>query len=428
MSDRILIKSAHLLDPASKLDSMGDLAIADGKIVALGKAPADFTPDRVIDAAGLTLIPGIVDLNARLREPGPELKGTIVSETRAAARGGITTVICPPDTNPPIDTPAVAELIRRRAKISANSRVLSMGAMTVGLAGTHLTEMAALVSGDCIGISNARAPIANNLVLRRAMEYAATWDIPLFLQPLDHQLANGGVAHEGRVAARLGLPGIPAVAEQVMVQTMLELARLTGARLHLQQVSTAATVKMLAAAQAEHVPVTADVAAHQLHLSEMDIAEFNANCHVLPPLRSEADRDALRQGVASGVIGAICSAHEPHEPDAKMAPFPSTAPGLSGLETLLPLTLKLVQEKVMPLSRALEVLTSGPARIAGLQSGRLAPGLDADLCLYDANKIWIFDPAQMLSKGQNSPFAGWRFQGDICYTFFEGRLTYQAGH
>jgi dihydroorotase len=426
MSERILITGAHLLDPANAIDSKGTLAIADGKIVSLGSAPADFTPDWTLDATGLTLIPGIIDLNARLREPGPELKGTIISETRAAARGGITTVICPPDTNPPIDTPAVAELIRRRAKISATSRVLSTGAMTIGLQGNHLTEMAALISGGCIAISNGRAPFATNLVLRRAMEYAATWNIPLFLQPLDHSLANGGVAHEGRVAARLGLPGIPAVAEQVMVQTILELARLTGARVHFQQISTAAAVSMIAAAQSEHLPVTADVAAHQLHLTEMDLDHFNANCHLLPPLRSEADRDGLRAGVASGVIGAICSAHEPHEPDAKKAPFPSTAPGLSGLETLLPLTLKLVQEKVLPLSRALSLLTTGPASIARLSTGCLREGEDADLCLFDADKLWTFDTAQMISKGQNSPFHNWRFQGEVCYTFFEGRLTYQA--
>ncbi len=423
-SERISITAVRLLDPQTGLDQTGDLHIADGIIYAIGKTPDDFTPDRHIDASGLTLVPGFIDLNARLREPGDEKKGTIVSETRAAARGGVTTVICPPDTSPVIDTPAVAELIRRRAKMSANSRVLSTGAMTVGLEGNRLTEMAALVTGGCIAISNARAPLANNLVLRRAMEYASTWDIPLFLQPLDHELANHGVAHEGRVSARLGLPGIPSSAESIAVAGMIELARFTGAQLHLQQISTAAAVDMIATAQSEGLPVTADVAAHQLHMTELDVDEFNANCHLLPPLRTQEDRDALRRGIADGTISAICSAHEPHEPDAKMAPFPSTEPGLSGLETLFPLTLKLVDENIISLERALELLTAGPARIARLPMGKLAVGNEADLCLYDAECNWQFKASEMLSEGKNTPFDGWRFLGKIKYTLFEGRMTY----
>lgn len=370
-------------------------------------------------------MPGIIDLSARLREPGAEQKGTIVSETRAAARGGITTVVCPPDTSPAIDTPAVAELIRRRAKMSANSRVLSMGAMTMGLNGKHLTEMAALISGGCIAISNARAPIENNLILRRAMEYAATWDIPLFIQPLDHSLANQGIVHEGRVADRLGLPGIPSIAENIAVASLIELARFSGARLHLQQISTAESVDRVARAQAEGLQISADVAAHQLHLTELDIEGFNANCHLLPPLRTQRDRDALITGIADGTINAICSAHEPHDADAKMAPFPSTAPGLSGLETLLALTLKLVDTKKITLTKAIELLTSGPAAIAHLPQGRLTEGADADLCLFDLDKQWRLKASNMLSEGKNTPFDGWRFKGEIKYTFFEGRMTYK---
>jgi dihydroorotase len=418
------IINGRLLDPASAIDGVADLHIADGKIVAIGAPPAGFAAQQLVDAQGKCVIPGIIDLNARLREPGQEQKGTIISETTAAARGGITTVICPPDTEPVIDTPAVAELIRRRAKQSAHARVLSVGALTMGLAGRQLTEMAALRESGCVAVSNARRPLENNLVLKRAMEYAATWEIPLFVQPLDHALANNGCAHNGRVANRLGLPAIPRSAETVAVAALLELAAESGVRIHFQQISTARAVEMLHEAQQQGMPVSADVAAHQLHLSEMDIDCFNSNCHLLPPLRTSSDRDALRQGVAAGVISAVCSAHEPHEEDAKLAPFPVTEPGISALETLLPLTLRLVEEGLIALPHAIRLLTSGPARIAGVGGGVIGIGKDADLCLIDLEREWRFDAAAMLSAGRNTPFDGWEFTGQATHTFFEGRLTW----
>ena len=424
MNSTISILNARLHDPSADAGQVTGIHIAEGKINAIGNAPAGFSAQRQIDAAGQYLIPGIIDLNCRLREPGQEQKGTIISETTAAARGGVTTVICPPDTDPVIDTPAVAELIRRRAKQSAQARVLSVGALTKGLAGEQLTEMAALKSSGCIAVSNARHPIRNNLILKRAMEYAATWQIPLFVNPLDHTLANNGCAHDGRVANRLGLPGISRSAETVAVATMLELAQETGAHIHFQQISTARAVEMLHEAQLKGVRVTADVAAHQLHLTEMDVDGFDSNCHLLPPLRTLADRDALRQGIAEGVIGAICSGHEPHEADAKLAPFPSTEPGISALETLLPLTLRLVDEKLIDLPRAISLLTSGPAEIAGLDSGGITVGADADLCLVDLDREWRFAADEMLSAGHNTPFDGWEFTGQVTHTFFEGRMTW----
>lgn len=424
MTASITISSARLLDPSSGVDQIGDLHIENGIIATIGDKPEGFSADQTIDATGLTLIPGIIDLNARLREPGLEQKGTIVSETHAAARGGITTVICPPDTDPVIDTPAVAELIRRRAKQSAASRVLAIGALTKDLKGEQLTEMAALISGGCIALSNARNPLANNLVLRRALEYAATWGITIIVNPLDKNLANNGCVHEGVVGNRLGLPGIPSEAETVAVATWLELAHHTGARLHFQQISTARSVDMIREAQQQDLAITADVAAHQLHLTEMDISEFDPNCHIIPPLRTLADRDALRGGVADGTISAICSGHEPHEQDAKMAPFPATEPGISSLETLLPLVLKLVEEKSIDLSRAIELLTSGPAAIAQLPYSCLKTGSAADLCLINLHENWVFKTNEMLSNGHNTPFDGWEFTGNVTHTFFEGRLTY----
>ncbi len=424
MSSTISILNVRLHDPSADAGRVTDIHVAEGKVAAIGSAPAGFRAERQIDAAGQYLIPGIIDLSCRLREPGQEQKGTIISETTAAARGGVTTVICPPDTDPVIDTPAVAELIRRRAKQSAQARVLSVGALTKGLAGEQLTEMAALKSSGCIAVSNARQPIRSNLILKRAMEYTATWQIPLFVNPLDHALANNGCAHDGRVANRLGLPGISRSAETVAVATMLELAQETGAHIHFQQISTARAVEMLHEAQLKGAHVTADVAAHQLHLTEMDVDGFDSNCHLLPPLRTLADRDALRQGVAEGVVSAICSGHEPHEADAKMAPFPSTEPGISALETLLPLTLRLVDEKLIDLPRAISLLTSGPAEIAGLDSGRITVGADADLCLVDLDREWIFAADEMLSAGHNTPFDGWEFSGIVTHTFFEGRMTW----
>ena len=424
MSASFSILNAFLHNPASAIDRVSDIHIAEGKIAAIGSAPHGFSAERQIDATGKQLFPGIIDLSCRLREPGLEQKGTIISETTAAARGGVTTVICPPDTDPVIDTPAVAELIRRRAKQSAQARVLSVGALTRGLAGEQLTEMAALKSSGCIAVSNARRPVRNNLILKRAMEYAATWRIPIFVNPLDHALGNRGCAHDGRVANRLGLPGIPSSAETVAVSALLELAQESGAHIHFQQISTARAVEMLHEAQLKGIHVTADVAAHQLHLTEMDIDGFDSNCHLLPPLRTLADRDALRQGVAEGVIGAICSGHEPHEADAKLAPFPSTEPGISALETLLPLTLRLVDEKLIDLPHAVSLLTSGPAEIVGLNSGRVSIGVDADLCLIDLDREWRFAAEAMLSAGHNTPFDGWEFRGYVTHTFFEGRMTW----
>ncbi len=424
MNSSISILHARLHDSSADAERVTDIHLSEGKIVAIGDVPAGFSAAQQIDAAGQYLIPGIIDLNTRLREPGLEQKGTIISETTAAARGGVTTVICPPDTDPVIDTPAVAELIRRRAKQSAQARVLSVGALTRGLAGEQLTEMAALKSSGCIAVSNARLPVRSNLILKRALEYAATWQIPVFVNPLDHALNNSGCAHDGRVANRLGLPGIPCSAETVAVATMLELAHESGAHIHFQQISTGRAVEMLHEAQLKGIHVTADVAAHQLHLTEMDVDGFDSNCHLLPPLRTLADRDALRQGVAEGVISAICSGHEPHEADAKLAPFPATEPGISALETLLPLTLRLVDEKLIDLPRAISLLTSGPAEIAELDSGRVTVGADADLCLIDLDREWQFAAENMLSAGHNTPFDGWEFKGYVTHTFFEGRQTW----
>jgi len=421
---RLAIVNGRIVDPANGIDAERDLYIADGSIVAVGEAPAGFQAERRIDAAGKVVCPGLVDLSARLREPGQEHKATIASETRAAASAGITSLCCPPDTDPVVDTPAVAELIRRRAEAAGFARVYTLGALTQALDGQRLSEMAALKAAGCIGVSNALVPLANTQVLRRAMEYAATFDLTVFLHAEDPWLRNNGCAHEGMVSTRLGLPGIPEAAETVAVARDLALIEHSGVRAHFCRLSTGKALRMVARAQYDGLPVTADVSAHHLFLTEMDIGDFNSQCHILPPLRTLRDRDALRAGIAGSTLAAICSDHQPHEPDAKLAPFRETAAGISSLETLLPLTLRLVDEQLLTLSDALARLTCQPARILGIEAGSLGPGEPADVCVFDPDAYRFFSADEMVSRGRNTPFSGWELRGRVTHTLLGGDIVY----
>ncbi len=421
----ISIVNGRLIDPANDRDEPLDLHIYGQQIVAIGEPPEGFEPHETIDAAGKIVCPGLVDISASLRDPGSGVKGDIDSETRAAARGGITTLVCTPDTDPVIDTPAVIELIHRTARKLRRTRVLTTAALTQGLKGEQLSNMAALQAAGAVALSNGSWPLANTLVERRALEYASTFGMTVMLRPEDQHLRAGGCAHEGAVATRLGLPGIPAAAETVAVARDLALAEHTGARVHFHALSAAGSVRQLREARSSRLDVSADVAAHQLHLTEMDIEDFDANCHVSPPLRTLADRDALRQAVADGTIPAICSDHQPHEQDAKEAPFPETAPGISGLETLLALTLRLVDEGVLPLREAIARITCGPADLLGLPQGRFEVGGGADVCIFDPQADWTMSRDAMQSEGHNSPFDGWDFSGPVTHTLFNGRLVYR---
>jgi dihydroorotase len=426
---KLSIRNGRLIDPASGTDEEADLHLAEGRILAVGAAPAGFQPDRTLDARGLILCPGLVDLSARLREPGHEQKATIASETRAAAAAGITTLCCPPDTAPVIDTPAVARLVSQIAERHGYARVMPAGAVTQGLEGRQITEMAALKAAGCPVLSQADRPIRNGQVLRRALEYAATFGLTLFLQPQDADLSEGGCAHEGRIATRLGLPGIPEAAETVAVARALVLAEQTGARIHFRGLSTARGAEMLAEAQARGIQATADVAIHQLFLTEDDLDGFDSDCHVIPPLRTLADREALRAAVAKGIIGALCSDHQPHDADAKEAPFPETAPGISALETLLPLTLCLVAEGVLDLPTAIVRLTTGPAEILGHPPGRdlgcIRPGRPADVCVFDPEESWVPSRETLLSHGVSSPFLGVSLRGRVRWTLLGGRTVFE---
>ncbi|MGD8630483.1 MAG: dihydroorotase [Gammaproteobacteria bacterium] len=422
--DRIRVSGGRVIDPAGGVDAEQDVFIAAGRIAATGSAPDGFTPDLEIDASGCIVCPGLVDLSARMREPGNEHKATIASESRAAASGGITTLCCPPDTYPVIDTPAVTELIRLRAETTGLTRIVTLGALTRGLAGEQLSEMAALRKAGCVGVSNALQPLANPLILRRAMEYAATFDLTVFLHADDHWLSNGGCAHEGRVATRMGLPGIPEAAETAAVARDLALVQQIGVRAHFCHLTSERAARMVARAQYDGLPVSADVAVPYLYLSEIDISDFNTQCHLIPPLRTVEDRQGLRESLRRGTLSAICSDHQPHEPDAKLGPFPATEPGISGLDTLLPLALQLAHDKVLPLSDLLHRLTRGPAEILGLPGGTLARGATADICIFDPERTWVLDTASMCSNGQNTPFMGWEMRGRVIHTLLAGRLVY----
>ena len=362
---KIHIKGGRLVDPGSGIDAPRDVFIAAGRIVSIGEAPQGYVPNRTVDAAGLVVCPGLVDLSARLREPGYEYMATLESEMDAAVAGGVTSLACPPDTDPPLDEPGLVEMLKFRARSLNQAHVYPIGALTEGLKGTRLTEMAELRDAGCVAFSQGDHPLLDNQVAFLAMQYAATFGFAVWLRPQDAALARNGVAHDGRVATRLGLPAIPVCAETVALSTILLLARETGARLHLARLSSAEGVKMVRQAKELGLAVTCDTSAHHVHLSEMDIGYYDPNCNVTPPFRSERDRDALRQGLAEGTIDALCSDHTPVDDDAKQLPFGEAESGVTGLELLLPLTLKWAQESGIPLQRGLAPITSDAARILG---------------------------------------------------------------
>jgi len=423
---RMRISSAHVVDPANDVNQVTDLFIADGRIVGLGKAPDGFEPERNLDASGLVLMPGIVDLRARLREPGAEHKGTIASETLAAVRGGITTLCCPPDTDPVVDTPAVAELIHQRAATSRLARVDVLGALTRNLDGQNLAEMGALREAGCLGVSNALQPVSDTEVMRRAMEYAATFGLTVFVHAEDPWLAKGRVVHDGAVGTRLGLGGIPEIAETIAVARELLLVEQTGTRVHFCHLSTGPAVDMVRDAQSHGLPVSADVAVHQLFLTEQDVDAFNSYCHVRPPVRSLDDRARLRAGVRAGVLGSICSDHQPHELDAKLNPFADTAPGISAVDSLLALVIGLVADNELTLAQAVKALTCGPAAALGIDRGTLSLGSPADICLFDPDEQWVLDDTSMLSRGHNTPFKGHTLKGRARCTLVDGRVVFEA--
>jgi dihydroorotase len=420
----IHIKNGRLIDPKNKLDATQDLFIVERRVAAIGTAPEGFVADQVIDAAGLIVMPGLVDVAARLREPGYEYRATLESEMNAAVAGGVTSLACPPDTDPPLDEPALVEMLKRRARVLNQARVFPIGALTYGLKGTELTEMIELTDAGCKAFSQADEPLIDTRVLLRAMQYAATFGYRVWLRAQDSFLAKNGVAHDGEVASRLGLPPIPVVAETIALSTALQLARETGVTLHICRISSAAGVEMLRAAKREGLPVTCDVSMNHVHLTEMDIGYFDSNCHLVPPLRSGRDRDALHAGLLDGTIDAICSNHSPVDDDAKQLPFAEAEAGATGLELLLPLVLKWASDQRIPLLDALAHITISPAQLLGQKMGHLSVGAHADICIFNPEVSWIVEPAALKSQGKNTPFNGYEMQGRVRYTLLDGQIVY----
>ncbi|MBS0586459.1 MAG: dihydroorotase [Proteobacteria bacterium] len=422
---KIHIKNGRLIDPKNGIDAVQDIFIAKGKIVAIGAAPSEFQASRVIDAQGLVVCPGLVDLSVRLREPGLEYMATLESEMAAAVAGGVTSIACPPDTDPPLDEPGLVEMLKHRAKNLNQAHVYPIGALTQGLKGERLTEMAELNDAGCVVFGQSDGLLPNLRVLMQAMRYASTFGFSVWLRPQEITLTGDGVAHDGEVATRLGLLTVPVCAETIAIANIVLLAKEIGVSVHLCRISSAEGLAMIRVAKQQGLPITCDVTINHLHLSDMDIGFFDSNCHLMPPLRGFSDRDALRHGLLDGTVDAICSDHAPVDEDAKLLPFAQSDVGATGVELLLPLTLKWAAEMRLPLLKALARITTEPARILGIDAGHLSVGSAADICIFDPDHYWKVTPAAIQSQGKNTPFMGMELPGGVKYTLVNGHIVYE---
>ncbi|QDL55691.1 dihydroorotase [Rhodoferax aquaticus] len=428
----ILIQSGRIIDPASGLDQVGDLAIADGKVLSIGSSPSGFAPDTTLQAQGLVVSPGLVDLSVRLGEPGHEHEGKLATELAAAVAGGVTTVVCPPDTDPVLDEPGLVEMLRYRAERLKLSRVFPLGALTRSLKGEVLTEMLELTQAGCVGFGQAEVALSNTQVLQRALQYASTFGYPVWLRPQEFHLGKG-VAASGPLATRMGLSGIPVAAETIALHTIFELMRSTGAPVHLCRISSAAGVALVRQAKQEGLPVTCDVSVNSLHLTDVDIGYFDSRMRLTPPLRQQRDRDALRAALADGTIDALVSDHTAVGEDEKALPFAESEPGATGLELLLSLALKWAQDSGLSIAQALATVSARPAQVlakskvaaaAGL--GQLRVGAVADVCVFDPQAEWRVEPSALRSQGKHTPFGGYELQGRVRATLVAGHVAYQA--
>ena len=439
---KIVIKNGRVIDPATQFDSMADVAITNGRIEAIGNVADGFAPDVTLDATGCIVAPGLVDLLARLGEPGHEHEGMLQSELAAAVAGGVTSLVCPPNTDPVLDEPGLVEMLKYRAEKLGQSRVFPLGALTRGLRGDTLTEMLALTESGCVGFSQAEVPLANTQVLMRALQYAASFGFSVWLRPQELYLGKG-VAASGPVATRLGLAGVPEAAETIALHTIIELVKATGARVHICRISSAAGVALIADAKARGLPLTCDVSINSLHLTDADVGYFDSRMRLEPPLRQQRDRDAIARGLQDGTIDALVSDHSPVSADAKTLPFAEAEPGATGLELLLPMALKwglagsdtnnANATNQAGLMRTLAVLTSEPARVLGTalgalqtSAGRLVVGGAADVCVFDAAAQWTLEPKALRSHGKHTPFAGHHMQGAVRYTLVGGHVAFRS--
>jgi dihydroorotase len=423
---KIEIRNGRVIDPATGRDERTNIYITDDRITSIGGAFEAFSPDKIIDAAGKIVAPGLVDLSARLREPGYEHKATLETELMAASAGGVTSLVCPPDTEPVLDEPGLVEMLKRRGWTLNQARIYPLGALTAGLKGEKLSEMLELTEAGCIGFFQADKPIIDTSVLYRAMQYAATYGFTVWLRPEDAHLARGGIAHDGEVATRLGLAGIPSSAETVAIAAIVTLMRETGAKVHLARLSSAQGVALVRQAKRDGLPLTSDVGIHHLLLTDRDIGYFDSQYRFAPPLRGLADRDALTAAVIDGTIDAICSDHTPTDDDEKNVPFGEATPGASALEMLLPLTLKWAELANVPLAKALAKITTHPAMVLNKTQGRMAVDAPADICIFDPRAFWAVTRETLVSQGKNTPYMAREMQGKVTHTICAGRIVYAA--
>lgn len=429
---KLLIKNGRVIDPASNFDEICDVALAAGRVLAIKNIAPGFSPNKTIDATGCIVAPGLMDLAVRLREPGYEHEGMLESEMAAAVAGGVTSLVCPPDTDPVLDEPGLVEMLKMRSEKLHQARVFPLGALTRGLAGEILTEMAELTEAGCVGFGQAEVPLANTQVLQRALQYASTYNYTVWLRPQELHLGKG-VAASGPLATRLGLSGVPVAAETIALHTIFELMRSTGARVHLCRISSAAGVALVRQAKDEGLAVSCDVSINSLHLTDTDIGYFDSRMRLNPPLRQQRDRDALREGLADGTIDLLVSDHTPVDEDAKTLPFAEAEPGATGLELLLGLALKWGQESGLGLTRALAVLTSEPARVLGASlgtlqasAGQLVEGGIADVCIFDPQAAWTVEPQALRSQGKHTPFSGYELPARVRCTIAAGQIAYEG--
>ena len=420
----ICLRGGRVIDPANRRDEIIDLYINDGVIAGLGNAPSGTSIDTLYDVSGKYVLPGLVDLGAHLREPGLEHKGTIASELKAAVAGGFTTVCCTPDTRPVIDNGSVVEHIRQRANRERSARVFCLGALTANLEGQILAEMAALKESGCIAVTNLNQAISDTSVLRHALAYAASCELKVLLHPYEYWLNRGGEMHEGERSTLLGVPGIPAAAELIALQRDLILVEETGVEAHFCRLSCGKSVQLIATAKRRGLPVTADVAVANLLFSENDIKGFDSQFRVAPPIRSKKDHSMLYNGVKSGKIDAITSNHEPHDADAKLAPFSQAEPGMSFFDTFLSSLMELTKNNRLDLTTLVASISTTPSEILGLDSGSLSKGARADVCVFDPNKAWQVSVDEIVSHGKNTPLLGKKFSGKVVLTIVNGRAVF----
>jgi dihydroorotase len=429
MTEALVFRRVRAIDPASALDAEVDVVVERGKVTRVGRGVADDLTVgdhvRVVEHPGAWLLPGLIDIHAHLREPGAEGKEDVASGLRAAAAGGFVDVCCMPNTRPVNDSRVVTEGLVAKARAVGGVRMHPIGAITMGQKGEQLTEMADLKDAGAVAVSDDGRCVTNSQIMRRALEYAATFDLPLIQHAEDHALTDGAQMHEGAVSTRLGLRGWPRVAEDIIVARDVLLAEYVGARYHVAHVSTLGAARILREAKSRGIAVTAEVTPHHLLLTDQALLGYDTACKVNPPLREAEDVEALRRALVDGTIDCIATDHAPHGVLDKHVEMAEAAPGMIGLELCLPLLLGLVRQGVLPLARLIECLTTGPARVVGLEPARIRDGARGDFVLVDPTARWTIDPTRFFSKSRNTPFAGRQVQGKIVMTVCEGRVVHE---